>query len=162
MSLGRNTITNNMSEFACGQDNVSNKASNTYSDSGNTLFSVGNGVFMSTRHNAFEIRQNGDIYIADTNDTSTTNYYEKPMIKLQDALGGGGGMTSGDVQTMIDESISGKTNQNDNLFTIRTNVIETVILTGGKKFRIIFAFDIIQNNQIVLSTDTVNDKSSSI
>ena len=73
---------------------------------------------------------------------------------------GGGGITSGEVQTMIDESISGKTNQNDNLFTIRTNVIETVVLTGGEKLRIIFAFDIIQNNQIVLSTDTVNDKSS--
>ena len=107
MSLGRNTITNNMSEFACGQDNVSNKASNTYSDSGNTLFSVGNGVFMSTRHNAFEIRQNGDIYIADTNDTSTTNYYEKPMIKLQDALGGGGtSYTAGDGIDITNDVIS--------------------------------------------------------
>lgn len=74
--------------------------------------------------------------------------------------GGGGGITSSEVQTMIDESISGKTNQNDNLFTIRTNVIEAVVLAGGKNIRIIFAFDIIQNNQIVLSTDTVNDKTS--
>lgn len=74
--------------------------------------------------------------------------------------GGGGGITSSEVQTMIDESISGKTNQNDNLFTIRTNVIEAVVISGGKNIRIIFAFDIIQNNQIVLSTDTVNDKSS--
>lgn len=76
------------------------------------------------------------------------------------ATGGGGGITSGEVQTMIDESISGKTNQNDNLFTIRTNVIETVVIAGGSRYRIIFAFDIIQNNQIVLSTDTVNGKSS--
>ena len=74
--------------------------------------------------------------------------------------GSGGGITSSEVQTMIDESISGKTNQNDNLFTIRTNVIETVVIAGGSGYRIIFSFDIIQNNQIVLSTDTVNDKSS--
>lgn len=77
-----------------GQYNNSVSASTTFGDSGNTLFSVGNGdgnPSVSHRHNAFEIRQNGDIYIADTNDTSTTNYYEKPMIKLQDALGGGGG-----------------------------------------------------------------------
>ena len=80
----------NYSEHASGQYNNSVSASTTFGDSGNTLFSVGNGTDDNARHNAFEIRQNGDIYIADTNDTSTTNYYEKPMIKLQDALGGGG------------------------------------------------------------------------
>ena len=87
---GRYTKTNNLSEHASGQYNNSVSASTTFGDSGNTLFSVGNGTSDSARHNAFEIRQNGDIYIADTNNTSTTNYYEKPMIKLQDALGGGG------------------------------------------------------------------------
>lgn len=92
MSLGRETITNNMSEFACGQDNVSNKASNTYGDSGNTLFSVGNGTYGGTRHNAFEIRQNGDIYIT----SGGTD------IKLQDNLGGGGGGASYSAGTGID------------------------------------------------------------
>ena len=86
---GNGTITNNASEHASGQYNNSVSASTTFGDSGNTLFSVGNGTDNNSKHNAFEIRQNGDIYIADTNDTSTTNYYEKPMIKLQDALGGG-------------------------------------------------------------------------
>ena len=71
-----------------GKFSISVSASTAFGNSGNTLFSVGNGTSDSARHNAFEIRQNGDIYIADTNDTSTTNYYEKPMIKLQDALGG--------------------------------------------------------------------------
>ena len=79
---GMSTIANNMAEHASGQYNNSVSASTTFGDSGNTLFSVGNGTSESARHNAFEIRQNGDIYIADTNDTSTTNYYEKPMIKL--------------------------------------------------------------------------------
>ena len=87
---GVNTKATNKSEHASGRYNISVSASTTFGDSGNTLFSVGNGTSYSARHNAFEIRQNGDIYIADTNDTSTTNYYEKPMIKLQDALGGGG------------------------------------------------------------------------
>lgn len=87
-NIGQNLNTNNDLEFAHAKYNVSSSASTTFGNSGNTLFSVGNGSSDSARHNAFEIRQNGDIYIADTNDTSTTNYYQKPMIKLQDALGG--------------------------------------------------------------------------
>ena len=38
-----------------------------------------------------EIRQNGDIYFPDTDNTTYQNYYEKPMVRLQDmyaALGG--------------------------------------------------------------------------
>ena len=58
---------------------------NGYSDA--TLLAVGNGEWRSqTRHNAFEIRQNGDIYIANTDDTSTTNWYQKPMVRLQDTI----------------------------------------------------------------------------
>ena len=82
---GLGTIANNQSEHASGQYNVSNTASTTFGNDGNTLFSVGNGTSSSTKHNAFEIRQNGDIYIVDTNDTTYSNYYQKPMIKLQDA-----------------------------------------------------------------------------
>ena len=98
----------NYSEHASGQYNISVSASTTFGDSGNTLFSVGNSNDNNKRHNAFEIRQNGDIYIADTNDTSTTNYYEKPMIKLQDALGGGGGSsyTAGDGIDITNDVIS--------------------------------------------------------
>lgn len=77
---GRFTKTSNRSEHAEGEYNISVSASTTFGDSGNTLFSVGNGTSNSARHNAFEIRQNGDIYI--TKDGSD--------IKLQDQLGGGG------------------------------------------------------------------------
>ena len=210
---GYYTIANNASEHASGQYNNSVSASTTFGDSGNTLFSVGNGTENEARHNAFEIRQNGDIYITkdgqdvklqdqlggggtsytagdgiDINnniisvtgkvDTSTYETYtaatDTALASKQTTLTAGtgisivdnvisatgGGITSIEVQTMIDESISGKTNQNDNLFTIRTNVIKAVTISGGENIRIIFAFDIIQNNQIVLSTDTVNDKSS--
>ena len=73
------TKVNNESEFGSGKYNVSSSASTTFGDSGNTLFSVGNGTSNSARHNAFEIRQNGDIYI--TKDGQD--------VKLQDQLGGG-------------------------------------------------------------------------
>ena len=102
------TIANNSGEHASGQYNNSVSDSSTFGDSGNTLFSVGNGTSDSARHNAFEIRQNGDIYLT----SGGTD------IKLQDHLGGGGGITSGEVQSMIDESISGKTDES--AFTAHT------------------------------------------
>ena len=83
--------TNNAFEAAFGTANASNGYTQSMEgNSGNTLFSVGNGTADNARHNAFEIRQNGDIYIANTDDTSTANYYQKPMVRLQDYLGGGG------------------------------------------------------------------------
>ena len=73
---GDHTTANNLAEHASGRYNVSRKASTTFGDSGNTLFSVGNGTAYNAIHNAFEIRQNGDIYCSDgTND-----------VKLQDTI----------------------------------------------------------------------------
>ena len=77
---GYYTITLNEYEHASGQYNVSSSSSSTFGDSGNTLFSVGNGTY-NARHNAFEIKQNGDIYIT-TGGTKTS-----PSIKLQDYIG---------------------------------------------------------------------------
>lgn len=65
---------------------------NIFGRAGNTIFTIGNGYdYQSThnRHNAFEIRQNGDIYIPDTDDTtdtSSTGYSTKPMLRLQDYI----------------------------------------------------------------------------
>jgi hypothetical protein len=80
-AIGYGNKTENEREFNCGSYGVSRKASNTFGDSGNTLFVVGNAYYANPRHNAFEIRQNGDIYIT----SGGTD------IKLQDNLGGGGG-----------------------------------------------------------------------
>ena len=83
---------NNEYEVAFGQYNVSSRSSYDYGNSGNTLFSIGNGYdFSSTHnwHNAFEVRQNGDIYIANTDDTSVTGDYAYslyPMVRLQDTI----------------------------------------------------------------------------
>lgn len=102
--IGQYLNVHNSAEVAFGQYNTTVQNTLAGGQSGTTAFSIGNGINNLTRHNAFEIRQNGDIYIADTNDTSTSNYYEKPMIKLQDALGGGGDVT-------VDPSLdSGSTN----------------------------------------------------
>ena len=70
----------NYYETSFGHYNNSVSASTTFGDSGNTLFSVGNGTADNARHNAFEIRQNGDIYISK----------DGQDVKLQDQLGGGG------------------------------------------------------------------------
>ena len=72
---------NNSYEHASGFYNISSKASTEFGNSGNTLFSVGNGSSRQ-RHNAIEIRQSGDIYVTNTN--ASGEYYAKPMIKLQD------------------------------------------------------------------------------
>ena len=130
--------TNNVDEAAFGYYNETNGNEKSFTHSSdNTLFSVGNGNSQNNlgnikKHNAFEIRQNGDIYIADTNDTTYTHAWEKPMIKLQDALdaAGSSGITSGQVQTMIDESTSGKTNKSD--FTAHT-ADTTVHVTSAEK-----------------------------
>ena len=81
---GKDTKSNNQSEHASGQFNISSTASTTFGDSGNTLFSVGNGTSDNARSNAFEIRQNADIYIIKNGST----------VKLQDQLGGGGSSTN--------------------------------------------------------------------
>ena len=91
-SYGQKLKPKNELEFSFGKYNNSSSASTTFGHSGNTLFSIGNGYdFSSTHnwHNAFEVRQNGDIYIANTNDTSITGdkaYSLYPMVRLQDTI----------------------------------------------------------------------------
>ena len=92
---GYYTETNNESEHASGQYNVSSEASATFGNSGNTLFSIGNGTSPSARHNAFEIRQNGDIYIVNKDGDD---------VRLQDEIG------NIDVDQVIDETTSASTN----------------------------------------------------
>ena len=60
---GRYTNAYNNAEHAEGQYNVSNKASTSFGNAGNTAHSIGIGTADNDRKNAFEIMQNGDVYV---------------------------------------------------------------------------------------------------
>ena len=82
-AIGNRITANNENEFSCGMFNNSVSVSTTFGDSGNTLFSVGNGASNSARHNAFEIRQNGDIYLSNgTNDVKLQDYIQIKAVKI--------------------------------------------------------------------------------
>lgn len=114
-AAGSYTSTKNRSEFSIGEYNNSVSASTTFGNSGNTLFSVGNGTSNSARHNAFEIRQNGDIYL--TKDGQD--------VKLQDQLGGGSSYTAGDGIDITNDVISVTGKVDTSAFTAHT--ADTVI-----------------------------------
>ena len=84
---GANNVTNNTYEFvAGGRYNYATTSSTNFGDSGNTVFSVGNGESTSHRHSAISLRQNGDLYVVDVDNTDYANYYQKPMKRLQDYI----------------------------------------------------------------------------
>lgn len=94
-AVGEGNKTYNNLETAFGYYNNSVSASTTFGDSGNTLFSVGNGTADNARHNALEIRQNGDIYCSDgTNDVKLQDYLTVKLLPITqndyDALVSGG------------------------------------------------------------------------
>ena len=77
---GIGTEANNGGEHASGKYNVSHTGS---TEADKTLFSVGNGTYDDDRHNAFEIRQNGDIYLNNgTSDVKLQDYIQIKVIKL--------------------------------------------------------------------------------
>ena len=81
---GQRNTSYNSYEFATGVLNNSTKSTYTYLATG---FSIGNGKYENstyTYHNAFEVKQNGDIYIPDTS-TGVADY-EAPMIHLQQKI----------------------------------------------------------------------------
>ena len=83
---GHSNYAGNDSEHASGRYNQYLMAVTTFGNSGNTLFTVGNGGDSYTSHNALDIRQDGSIYIPDIK--ANGEYYEKPMMLLQDVLSG--------------------------------------------------------------------------
>ena len=85
---GYSTETNNPNEHAEGRYNKSNKSSNTYGDSGNTIHSVGVGT-AGMHKNAFEIMQNGDVYLYHVGDYEGNNLKTdttKPSKTLQEVV----------------------------------------------------------------------------
>jgi archaellum component FlaC len=79
---GLYTQAKNKSEHASGQYNISHSENvDGWKIHGNTLFSVGNGTSDSDRKNAFEIRQDGSIYIEGISDT-IQNYIINTSVNL--------------------------------------------------------------------------------
>lgn len=83
-----NNSTTNPHEVAIGTQNDSTKNSDSFGDSQNTLFSIGNSEETNVKHNAFEVKQSGDILIPDVKNPlhSSVDTNKKPMINLQEKL----------------------------------------------------------------------------
>ena len=62
-SEGYQTNAKNKSEHAEGHYNVSHKVSDTYGDAGNTQHVIGICTGIKSRKNAFEVMENGDMYV---------------------------------------------------------------------------------------------------
>lgn len=77
---GDGTITNNYAEHAEGTYNKSNPSSSSSAKDG-TLHSVGIGTSMTDRKNAFEIMQNGDIYVVGIGGYDGTNPSEADTLQ---------------------------------------------------------------------------------
>lgn len=83
---GRYTNAYNNAEHAEGQYNISNKAAAAFGNAGNTAHSVGIGTAEDARKNAFEIMQNGDIYIYGKGGYDGTNAGASGVKSLQQIL----------------------------------------------------------------------------
>ena len=68
--LNDTLITTNEHEAAFGNYNISNTSEDA---SGRTIFSIGNGTDDANRSNAFEVRENGDVYMWVENDYMQVN-----------------------------------------------------------------------------------------
>lgn len=81
---GIKNTTKNRAEHASGQYNKSNKASDTFGDAGNTLFSIGCGTSDTDRKNAFEVMQDGtckylDVATGEQIDVGVAKELSKPF-----------------------------------------------------------------------------------
>lgn len=85
-SIGYHTVSENKYETSLGSYNVSvHESPDEFGNGKNTLFSIGNGTY-SKKHNAFEVRQNGDVYITIQDPTGVKKYIDIEPICLQDKL----------------------------------------------------------------------------
>ena len=90
---GYGNIVLNDSEHAQGQYNVSNQSNTTFGNAGNTIDSIGIGTSESTRKNAFEIMQNGDIYAYGVGSYNGTNPGASGVSTLQNIISNSGNVT---------------------------------------------------------------------
>ena len=80
------TETKNQSEHAEGRCNKSTYTNTTFGNAGNTISSIGIGSNANNRKNAFEVMQNGDIYILGIGGYDGTNAGQSGVKTLQYVL----------------------------------------------------------------------------
>lgn len=90
VSAGFNTVSANYAEASFGEYNKTSQYSVSASDSleasrETTLFSIGNGQSDTNRHNAFDVRCDGTVYVADVDGPGST-HYDKDMFRVQDLI----------------------------------------------------------------------------
>lgn len=102
----------------------------------------------------------GDAYLSfhieDTNFANYTeleNWYKTNMVSAYGGGGGGGGVTSGEVQTMIDNSISGKANTSD----VTSAVTELNAALSGETTRAMASEEAL-SGAVSAVTDALEDK----
>ena len=81
---GANTIAKNHYEHAEGKFNISNRNPDDDYPAYNTISSIGIGIDEDNRKNAFEVMQNGDIYIIGVGDYDGTNF--ENSLTLQETI----------------------------------------------------------------------------
>ena len=138
---GNNTVTLNKGEHAEGNYNVSNRVSIDYGYSGNTTHSIGIGTSSLNRKNAFEVMENGDIYITSGHTSGLDTLYNgtnagvSGVNTLQDmiknaASGGGGTDTWRAIQVDNNEILGTGTTTNALNLSSGTNITLSAT-TGG-------------------------------
>ena len=85
LAAGLNNRTLNEAETAFGRYNLSNQENTTFGSEYNTLFSIGIGTSNSVRKNAFEISQDGSLYIYGIGNYNGTNLTQ--AMSLQELQG---------------------------------------------------------------------------
>jgi len=140
--------TNNI-EFSVGKHNVSHKASNDWGDSGNTLFSIGNGATSGSAHNALEVMQNGDIYLS----------LDGQDVKLQDHLASepSSAVTSGDTNAVQGGAVY--TFVNDKLGSGFTVSSVTEVIESNERV-VANALNYLNTNKLDVSAYTPTDLSN--
>lgn len=71
---GAYTLAQNQAEHAQGQYNSSHKVNTTFGNASNTIHSIGIGTSPSSRKNAVEVMQNGDVYVIGVGGYTGANY----------------------------------------------------------------------------------------
>ena len=137
---GYGTIAYNQAEHACGKFNNSITSETNADDT--TIFTVGNGNGSSARHNALEVRLNGDVYFT-SGGTKTS-----PQFKLQDKLT----EYENTIQSLISRvtSLENKVDGVVAIFNVTSTTVATKIAYSSTTYSVSSNFDAMEVDGVKL------------